>query len=256
MRPVTFTSWTSILDYDIDNTDNHLPLAAVDFGVAFQLALSDAKLDRTPAADDIKLRCRDYVLQLLSQMRTRLPLNVERLQSLSELSPSVVLGRYKPGLSQVSFLPLYSGDIAQLEMQWNRVSLLPWPNTNDTDIEQFWIDTVHHKNAAEQNDFTELGSFALSLLALPFSNAAVERTFSQMNLIKNKLRNRMKQGCLEALLNVRAYFARTGTCCNAFEPSAAMLSRFTSDIYKSSAEADDEDDVIPDDFVSQYSQTL
>ena len=134
MRPVTFTSWTSILDYDIDNTDDHLPLAAVDFGVAFQLALSDAKLDRTPAADDIKLRCRDYMLQLLSQMRTRLPSNIERLQSLSELSPSVVLGRYKPGLSQLSFLPLYSGDIAQLEMHWNRVSLLPWPNSNDIDI--------------------------------------------------------------------------------------------------------------------------
>jgi len=42
IRPITFTSWASTLDYDIDNTDNHLPLAVVDFGVAFPLTLSDA----------------------------------------------------------------------------------------------------------------------------------------------------------------------------------------------------------------------
>jgi len=50
-------------------------------------------------------------------------------------------------------------------------------------------------------------------------------------------------------LNVRSYFARTFTCCNAFQPSAAMLLHFTSDICKSSAETDDEDDVLSDDFV-------
>ena len=36
-------------------------------------------------------------------------------------------------------------------------------------------------DAAGERDFRELGRFALSCLALPFSNASVERTFSQNN---------------------------------------------------------------------------
>jgi len=43
-----------------------------------------------------------------------------------------------------------------------------------------------------------LEKFALSVIALPFSNAAVERTFSQMNLIKSKLPSRMHQELLES----------------------------------------------------------
>jgi hypothetical protein len=64
----------------------------------------------------------------------------------------------------------------------------------DVNAEQFWSSVADHRDASGELDFSELGNFVLSLLALPFSNAAVERTFSEMNLIKNKLRNRMQQG--------------------------------------------------------------
>lgn len=39
------------------------------------------------------------------------------------------------------------------------------------------------------NQFIELAEFAISLLSLPHSNADIERVFSQMNLVKTKLRN-------------------------------------------------------------------
>ena len=111
---------------------------------------------------------------------------------LSALSPTVVLGRDKPRLATLSFLPLYS-----LETEWNPISVTQWPrNYSDTDVEHFWSTVVQHTDASGDHDFLELGNFALSLLAMPFSNAAVERVFSQMNLIKNKLRNRMQQGMM------------------------------------------------------------
>ncbi len=61
--------------------------------------------------------------------------------------------------------------------------------TDDSDVEQFWINVCNHRDLSGEKDFKELSQFALSLLALSFSNAAVERVFSQMNLINNKLRN-------------------------------------------------------------------
>ena len=71
------------------------------------------------------------------------------------------------------------------------------------DVEQFWVGVANHKDASGENDFSKLSDFVLSMLALPFSNSTVERAFSQMNLIKTKFRNRMKQDMLEALLQIK-----------------------------------------------------
>ena len=114
--------------------------------------------------------------------------------------PSVVLGNQKPQLQQLSFLPLFQGDQAVLDQQWNQVSSVEWPMTDD--VEQFWVGIANHKDATGENDFSEVRNFILSMLALPFSNSAVERAFSQMNLIKTKFRNIMQQVMLEALLQI------------------------------------------------------
>ncbi|MGH0120289.1 UNVERIFIED_CONTAM: hypothetical protein FKN15_060697 [Acipenser sinensis] len=76
---------------------------------------------------------------------------------------------------------------------------------------------------------------------LPFSNASVEHAFSQMALIKTKLRNRMQEKLLENILRVRAYMQRNKYCCNQFQPSKAMLSLFTGDIYEANNAEDGAD---------------
>ena len=70
---------------------------------------------------------------------------------------------------------------------------------------KFWVGVANHKDASGENDFSELSDFILSMLALPFSNSAVERALSQMNLIKTKFRNRMQQDMLETLLQIHGY---------------------------------------------------
>jgi Domain of unknown function (DUF4371)/hAT family C-terminal dimerisation region len=237
MRPTTFSTWASTLQYNIDDQSNHLPLAAVNFGIQFQIILAESNIGHTnpKLSEDIKIRCRNYLMELLKEMRQRLPTNVERLESLSDLSPSLVLGKQKSHLATLSFLPLFHGNIGNLEQQWNRLSLFSWSNTEDTDVEHFWVEVANHTDASGEHDFHDLGNFALSLLALPFSNASVERTFSQMNLIKSKLRNKMQQSLLENLLHIRAYMARNNICCNNFQPTTSMMSRFTSDMYENNA---------------------
>ena len=111
------------------------------------------------------------------------------------------------------------------------VSVRNWQNATSNDVEAFWIEVLNHKDAADEPVFRELAMFALSMLSLPLSNAAVERTFSQMNIIKSKTRNKMKQPMLEAILHVRGYMARNKRCCNEFQPSQSMFGRFNAAIY-------------------------
>lgn len=54
------------------------------------------------------------------------------------------------------------------------------------------------------------------LLALPFSNAAVEKVFSQMNLVKTKTSNRMGSNLLISILHIRSGLKRHGKCCDSY----------------------------------------
>ncbi len=84
------------------------------------------------------------------------------------------------------------------------------------------------------------------MLATPVSNASVERVFSQMNLVKSKLRNRMQQISLENTLHVRAFMQRNGICCPKFTPTQEMLSLFTQDIHCVDTDNDNSDYVDSD----------
>ncbi|KAH9376571.1 hypothetical protein HPB48_002524 [Haemaphysalis longicornis] len=64
----------------------------------------------------------------------------------------------------------------------------------------------------------------MSMLVLPYSNAEVERTFSQLNIVKSKLRNKLKPETTNAILVVRAGLKRHQKRCFDDELSAAVLS--------------------------------
>ncbi len=54
---------------------------------------------------------------------------------------------------------------------------------------------------------------AVSVLSLPHSNAEVERLFSQMSVVKNKLRNWMSLHTLNSILYVRYGLKLSGEAC-------------------------------------------
>ncbi|KAH7950534.1 hypothetical protein HPB49_025510 [Dermacentor silvarum] len=95
-------------------------------------------------------------------------------------------------------------------------------------ITKLWASIRNAKNSAGNSMFPLLSELALSLLALPLSNAAVERVFSQVSLTKNDLRNRMSNVTLQALLHVKFGLAESGDCCKDFQPDEQFLTRFNS----------------------------
>ena len=246
MQPATFPTWKAVTEYDLDEPRNLLPTSAVCLGVEFNLEADKLLPGRENAAvlHDVKERCKEFVIELLKEMEKRLPTNMELLESLSQLSPDVMLSNMKPPFEQMSFVKLCSGNVATIERQWDRVNEIEWMKRyKGTDVEEFWVDVLRFTDAAGERPFRDLALFVLSLLALPFSNASVERCFSQMNLIKSKLRNRMGEEMLASILHIRGFISRREICCNKFKATPAMLSRFTNSIYDNIAQ-----DALPDDF--------
>lgn len=79
--------------------------------------------------------------------------------------------------------------------------------------------------------FQELGNFALTVLSLPHSNAACERCFSKINLIKTKIRNRLLLPTLNGLL-LASQCAKDGGSSSTFPVTEDMIAAMNVDNLK------------------------
>lgn len=97
-------------------------------------------------------------------------------------------------------------------MQWENLTAIKW--TEKLDTIAFWSEVAAYRDAAGNNPFCDLTDFVFRLLVLPLSNAEIERVFSQMNLVKTKVRNRTQSLMLNSILTVRAGLKRQDCCCH------------------------------------------
>lgn len=113
----------------------------------------------------------------------------------------------------------------RLENEWQALCLEQWPQECLTDTISSWLQVNEEKNSMGQKIFSNIASLALALLSLPFSNASVERIFSQMNVVQSKLRNRLSVRSVEALLQIRYRLKLQGQTCVNFESTTDMLKK-------------------------------
>lgn len=123
------------------------------------------------------LKCVCHSIQLcVSKAVETLPRNLDYLVSHSY--------KGKPLLKSVSVLPLYAGNLAALETQYEAVTFHSWTNKDGSQAEAFWVEVFNYRDSSGEQAFKDLAQFALSLLAMPLSNADVERVLSQMAIVK------------------------------------------------------------------------
>lgn len=85
----------------------------------------------------------------------------------------------------------------------------------------------------------------MSCLTTPTSNAVVERLFSSVTCVKNKLRNRLSSTMLDAIIRIRVHLQFKGKCCRNFEGTQHMLDLFNSvNTYKKEGPEGDEGDIL------------
>lgn len=131
------------------------------------------------------------------------------------------------------------------QLQWSNLTNIKWKENKKTI--QFWTEVLTYKDAAGNNPFKELAEFVFRLLILPLSNAEVERLFSQMNLVKTKIRNRIHSDMLNAILTIRASLKRSEKCCHNFDiPKDVWEQIGNTSIYNSDIATDIEDALMMD----------
>lgn len=83
------------------------------------------------------------------------------------------------------------------------------------------------QNAGHEAKFGYISKLAIFLLSLPFSNASVERAFSIVGIIKDKLCNKMSINTADAIMRLR-FLLPPGECVK-FEPTHKMSEKFTGE---------------------------
>lgn len=187
-------------------------------------------------------RCQLFYSVLCVQIKKRYDFNNFILPKMFIFLPKNAVShniRYEfPSLADIiNNMPRFynSGDQQLIDDQWR---LLPNYNFQldeidiNEEIDVFWGNLFKYKNPAEDQTFYHLASFVLNILSLPHSNAACERAFSKVNLIKTKTRNKLittsVNGCLLASQSVK----NDGDCIK-FVPTKDMLSRMQkNEMYK------------------------
>ncbi|KAH0563699.1 hypothetical protein KQX54_004773 [Cotesia glomerata] len=191
----------------------------------------------------IRERCIQFVVDLINQIKERLPENLSIMQKINRISVDHALSHNKESI--VDLLRHFGKDdnyIAKADDQWRRIHLLKWSETKNTN--KFWYEVLKFKDSLDNSRFNELASFAICLLTLPHSNADVERLFSTMNLTKTKQRNRMKPDMLKSILTIRGGLTRESKCCNNYEFPADVIKKIrTNEVYVKSTDLEQSSDV-------------
>lgn len=175
-----------------------MPLSCVYFGFQFNLDCSHVDSDDL---NTIKKDCFNFLVELCEQIQNRMPENFEILERGKIFSPQLAMSKMsQPDITNiVSHFSSLCGDPGETIVQWKLLPMAELPscdtvnnNNNNKDSEFFWgAISKKKKNADGEMRYKNIIQLVSAFLSVPFSNAAVERVFSIMNVVKNELRNRM-----------------------------------------------------------------
>lgn len=184
-------------------------------GYEFERMCSTSKLLEEQERN-LRERCIACVTSLCSELRNRLPENVKILKKMSLFAVDQCLRVVKEEVTEIAeVFGCIPEQIERIDNQWRNLTVVKWHETSST--VKFWIEVYSYKDASGINPYFDLCELAISVLSLPHSNAEVERLFSQMNIVKSKLRNRLNISSVNAVLAVRSGLRRLEKTCNTYD---------------------------------------
>lgn len=171
----------------------------VNYGYEFNALTATVHRDSVLLVEE---RCRDFMIALVSQLQKRVPENIKILDEISTFSPQLASSQVKADIMNIAaqFKHSLCNDIDFTINEWNMLHRAEVTNLVST--EQFWVEINELTDAGGNKRFDNISKLVLGLLSLPFSNAAVERAFSIVNIVKDKLRNKMAVKMVEAILHI------------------------------------------------------
>lgn len=132
----------------------------------------------------------------------RLPDNIKTLQNIDLFSVKNILSTDKEDISLIlNVFKMQEETIGRIKDQYINIQFIKWKNMTNTT--KFLAEVLAYRDAAGNKKFEEISDFVLKLLCLPWSNADVERVFSNINLVKTNIRNRIQLRTINSILAIR-----------------------------------------------------
>lgn len=246
---VNYVKSTDPLLLDPTSSVNYLPLKDMYLGVNVSRVITVLARDINlkPAIQTFLEHMQSFLIQLSSQLKTRLPLN-DLFKQLQFLAPQDVVHKefssianvvtQFPNLVDEHTIQKIDDEYRQLKLDKDVSDLLESGGSNAKpilDIDKFWGAVGKIRNSNGNLKYVNVSNFVKGLLCLPMSNASCERIFSQINLIKTKTRNRFINKHVASILHVKQGISEYGDCVS-FQPTNEMIKQMTKAMYKESDE--------------------
>lgn len=201
---------------NIKDEKHYVPLSMVYLGMSATDTIQGISKELGNNSRDIELfyrQCRDFLIECVHQIRSRFD-DLEKFDFLTYLCPEVALNLKQPSLSLVfnklPYLKNNSGiDCEAADREWRQQAMIEGRDTS-MEFRQFWELVFKAKTSTGAHKFSNLSKVLCILLSFPFSNASVERIFSQLKLIKTEHRTALKHESLVGLLTTKLALNQKG----------------------------------------------
>lgn len=94
---------------------------------------------------------------------------------------------------------------------------------NSDNIVEFWANVDCIKNGINKKMFPNITLVAKCIMSLPHSSAAAERVFSQLKVIKTKIRNKLLVPTCESLLHAKDMLRVQNKKCYEWVPTSNIV---------------------------------
>lgn len=209
------------------NSDYYLKIEDIYMGAKVQLFLDNYSICQNELKK-VRINVLNFYVELCNQIRTRFDFNDLRLKFLTNFQPKVALSGNVPSIAQaVELFEILVTDVEVLNTEWRQLQDIEFlKQFENASFDEFWLEVFKMKNELNDEMFPNLNKLVKGLMCLPHTSASVERIFSQLNLIKTDIRNRLDiKTCNSIILSKQLMNDKS---CYTWEPSSTLLKKKVS----------------------------
>lgn len=195
----------------IDDPNQMVSIDQVYLGIQATTTLYEL-IDGDPEAagqrcQEVRKNCLAFMLEVVRQIRQRFKLQDSAYTLLEFLIPQNAVNCHPPTLLQLFNKFPYLSNVADKEVvdsEWRKQAL---EESNEIDPNesslQFWKRRLDAHTFDGRKKYPNLKKVVGCMMSLPSSNAAVERLFSELKLVKSTMRNSLKRESLVGLIHTK-----------------------------------------------------
>lgn len=217
---VQYIKKTAPKSIDPTNIQNHVPLNQVYIGLAATTTMHEIEAGaRQEDIQQFRNDCKNFLIESVVQIQNRFDSDSQLLGMVECISPQKASARIPSSLSRIvrKFPYLSELDPNQLDLEWREHSLQE-KISEDLHWDEYWNIVKNTKRPTGEQKYPVLLKFVEILASCPFSNAAVERIFSLLKLIKTDHRASLKSSSLVSLLQCKMAMKNTNITAASLTP--------------------------------------